>query len=237
MTADGIVGPNTWNRTISIFNAVKRLNELDSEGVTLAEATALYASNLRMGDHGFDVRALQYYLDFIGRVYSSLGRVDADGAFGPVTDRALREFQRMNGLTVDGIAGRATHNALLTAYSELYNPLTPAQARPVYPNYAFSPGDSGEKVRLLQTMLAALAQRIPGLNPLIPDGVYGPATANAVRAFQRYAQLPLSGDTGILTWNAILNTYNLYFETEYEVQPRPAYSRAAYSQATYSQAA
>ena len=231
MTADGIVGPATWNRAISIFNAVARLNELDSQGVSLAEATTLFASNLRLGDHGFDVRALQYYLDFIGRFYPSVGRVIPDGAFGPQTDAALREFQRMNGLTVDGIAGRATHNALLTAYSELYNALTPEQARPFYPNYAFSEGDTGEKVRLLQTMLAALAQRIPGLNPLIPDGVFGPATAAAVTAFQRYAQLPVSGDAGILTWNAILNTYNLYFETEYEVSPRPAYSQAVYSQA------
>jgi len=226
LTPDGVVGQNTWNRTISIFNAVKRLNELDSEGVTLFEATALYANNLRLGDHGFDVRALQYYLDFIGQFHPTMGRIAADGVFGPRTQRALMEFQRIYGLTVDGIAGRSTHNRLLTAYTEHYNSLSPEDARPFYPNYAFSPGDTGEKVRLLQTMLAALAQRISGLQPLIPDGVYGPATANAVRVFQRYAQLPVSGDTGILTWNAVLNTYNLYFETEYELNPR-AYCQAA----------
>ena len=215
LTSDGIVGQNTWNRTISIFNAVKRLGELDSEGVSLSEATAMYASNLRMGDHGFDVRALQHYLDFVGRFHPSVGRVAADGSFGPGTDAALREFQRIYGLTVDSIAGRATHNALLTAYTGLYDSLSPEDARPVYPNYAFSQGDTGEKVRLLQTMLAALSQRIPGLPPLIPDGVYGPATAGTVRVFQRYAQLPVSGDTGILTWNAILERYSQYFETEY----------------------
>jgi len=220
LTSDGVVGQNTWNRTISIFNAVKRLNELDSEGVTLAEATALYANNLRLGDHGFDVRALQHYLDFIGRFQPSIGRVFADGSFGPATDTALREFQRLYGLTVDGIAGRATHNRLLEEYTRHYNSLSPQAARPFYPNYAFSQGDTGEKVRFLQTMLAALAQRVPGLRPLIPDGAYGPATAAAVTAFQRYAGLPVSGDTGILTWNAVLNTYNLYFEEEYEISPR-----------------
>jgi len=215
LTSDGIVGSNTWNRTISIFNSVKRLNELDSEGVTLAEATALFAFNLRLGDHGFDVQALQHYLDFIAMFYPSMGRVVADGVFGPQTDYALREFQRLYGLTVDGIAGRATHNALLAAYSELYNSLPPEEARLFYPNYAFSQGDTGDKVRVLQTMLAALAQRVPGLQPLIPDGFYGPATANAVRAFQRHAQLPVSGDTGILTWNAVLDTFSRYFEAEH----------------------
>ena len=217
MTADGVVGPSTWNRTIAIFNAVARLNELDSEGVSLAEATPLFASGLRLGDHGFDVRALQHYLDFIGQFHPAVGRVEADGSFGPVTDQALREFQRIYGLAVDGVAGRATHNALLTAYDELYRSLSPEQARPFYPNYAFSQGDTGEKVRLLQTMLAALAQRVPGLNPIIPDGVFGPATAAAVTAFQRYAQLPISGDAGVLTWNAVLDTYGRYFETEYEI--------------------
>ncbi|MCL2300145.1 MAG: peptidoglycan-binding protein [Firmicutes bacterium] len=170
LTPDGVVGPNTWNRAITIFNAVARLNELDSQGVTLFEATSLYAVNLRPGDHGFDVRALQYYLDFIARFYPSMGSVAADGVFGPDTERALREFQRLYGLTVDGVAGRATHNALLEAYTALYNSLPPEDARPFYPNYAFSEGDTGEKVRLLQTMLAALSQRIPGLQPLIPDG-------------------------------------------------------------------
>jgi len=217
LTSDGIVGPNTWNRTISIFNAVKRLGELDSEGVSLSEATALYAASLRLGDHGFDVRALQYYLDFIGQFQPSIGRVLADGSFGPETDAALREFQSLYGLTVDGVAGRATHNRLLEVYTELYDSLPPELARPFYPNYAFSQGDTGEKVRLLQTMLAALSQRIPGLQPLIPDGVFGPATAAAVTVFQRYAQLPVSGDVGILTWNGILDTYGRYFETEYEI--------------------
>ena len=217
LTPDGVVGQNTWNRTISIFNAVKRLNELDSEGVTPAEATALFSSSLRLGDHGFDVRALQLYLDFVARFRPSMTRLTADGVFGPCTDLAVREFQRLEGLAADGVAGRATYNRLLEVYGAYYGSLPPEAARPFYPNYAFSQGDAGEDVRFLQTMLAALSQRIPELRPLIPDGVFGPGTAAAVSAFQRYAQLPVSGDVGILTWNAIRDTYTAYFETEYTV--------------------
>jgi peptidoglycan hydrolase-like protein with peptidoglycan-binding domain len=215
LTVDGVVGQITWNRVVSIFNAVKRLGELDSEGVSAADVRVLYESNLRLGSVGFDVRALQYYLNFISRFRPSIPRLVVDGVFGPLTDQAVREFQRIYGLTVDGIVGRATQNRIFAAYNELYATLPPEAARDVFSGYALSPGDTGEKVRLLQTMLGALSAYIPRLPALTPDGVYGPATQSAVTTFQRFAQLPISGDVGILTWNAILQQYNQYFETGY----------------------
>lgn len=58
---------------------------------------------LRQGSIGEEVRLLQGYLNDLG--YNS-GRLD--GIFGPVTDGAVRDFQRDNGLSVDGIAGPKT---------------------------------------------------------------------------------------------------------------------------------
>ena len=63
-------------------------------------------STLKSGAGGGTVVALQ----------RALG-VPADGAFGPVTRRAVRRFQRAHGLTVDGIAGPATLGALGIAAS------------------------------------------------------------------------------------------------------------------------
>lgn len=42
---------------------------------------------------------------------------DIDGEFGPKTENALREFQKKNGLDVDGIAGPATYAKLLGGYT------------------------------------------------------------------------------------------------------------------------
>ncbi|WP_438310770.1 peptidoglycan DD-metalloendopeptidase family protein [Sporosarcina sp. FA9] len=39
-------------------------------------------------------------------------KITADGIAGPLTDKAIREFQRSSGLVVDGIAGKATHAVL-----------------------------------------------------------------------------------------------------------------------------
>lgn len=59
-------------------------------------------ATLRRGMHGPDVRRLQKKLIEKG------ADIVADGAFGPATDKAVRKFQRDNGLGVDGIVGRMT---------------------------------------------------------------------------------------------------------------------------------
>lgn len=67
---------------------------------------------LRMGGSGPSVELLQLALNRAG-----FGELEVDGLFGPLTEGALRRFQRSEGLTVDGIAGRETHRALLPWYT------------------------------------------------------------------------------------------------------------------------
>ena len=64
--------------------------------------------NLKMGDRGAEVKRLQERLIELG--YMPEGT--ADGAYGGQTRTAVRRFQYYNGLTVDGIAGRATQTNL-----------------------------------------------------------------------------------------------------------------------------
>lgn len=64
------------------------------------------AGMLRMGSKGARVRDLQALLTRAGYP------VKVDGDFGPVTKQAVMDFQRDNGLTVDGIAGPETMSAL-----------------------------------------------------------------------------------------------------------------------------
>ncbi|MDR2647256.1 MAG: peptidoglycan-binding protein [Oscillospiraceae bacterium] len=210
LIADGIVGRETWYRIVTIYNAVKRLGELDSDGISASEAQELYNRNLKVGNLGQEVRILQQYLDFISLFYPSMDRVTIDGIFGAETERAVRAFQQRYGLTADGVVGRNTWNWLQSAYGELYNSLTPAQALPYYPNYALSPGNTGERVRRIQTWLNGLSRHISSLPSVTVDGVYGQATAAAVTAFQRWAQVPISGEIGPLTWNALQKAYSQY---------------------------
>lgn len=68
--------------------------------------------NLKQGAKGEDVRALQILL--MGRGYSC-GNCGADGEFGGDTCRAVSRYQKAEGLSVDGIAGKNTMSALLGA--------------------------------------------------------------------------------------------------------------------------
>ena len=64
-------------------------------------------SSTKQGDDGWPVYALQTGLNAVS--FSSGG---ADGAFGPMTDKAVRSFQDKYNLVVDGIAGSATQRRI-----------------------------------------------------------------------------------------------------------------------------
>ncbi len=74
-------------------------------GDHVLESIAKGTGTLRRGARGPAVRAVQQYL--IGLGYN-LGRAGADGDFGGGTDRAVRLYQKVNGLGNDGIIGKGT---------------------------------------------------------------------------------------------------------------------------------
>ena len=65
----------------------------------------------------------------------------------------------------------------------------------------------GQPVRSLQTMLRVLAEADPHLATVVPDGIYGPVTMNAVATFQRQNELPATGITDQKTWEKIVGEY------------------------------
>lgn len=76
-----------------------------------------------------------------------------------------------------------------------------------FPGYALEVGASGDKVRQLQNQLNRIARNYPAIPTVTPDGIYGPATADAVRIFQGIFNLPQSGITDYATWYEISDIY------------------------------
>ena len=137
---------------------------------------------LRNGSQGNFVYLLQFILNQYGY------NLSVDGIFGTRTLNAVRDFQRNNSLSVDGLVGNNTWKTLLTL--------------PPYPllkqNYR------GAYVTFLQQLLESNLYPVGGI-----DGIFGTRTLNAVRAFQQANGLTVDGIVGNNTWNALTNLNTL----------------------------
>ena len=76
-----------------------------------------------------------------------------------------------------------------------------------WPGYTLEDGSSGEKVRQMQEQLNVIAGAYPALPKITADGIYGPATEQAVREFQSVFGLPVTGKVDYPTWYKISEIY------------------------------
>ena len=210
LTPDGIVGNATLYRTERIYNAVKRLNELTSEGISLSEVTAQYNGSLSEGDSGSDVINVQYLLSYLSAFFNFLPSIAVDGLYGPSTAAAVRAFQEAYALPVTGEVDLPTWDALWRTYLGFVEtiPLSYTEGVVVpYPGVPLRFGASSDAVRLLQEYLNYLAQYDPALPSFPVTGYYGSRTQEAVNVFQRTRNLEVTGTVGAATWNAITEEY------------------------------
>lgn len=76
-----------------------------------------------------------------------------------------------------------------------------------WPGYNLDLGSSGQKVRQVQEQLDAISTVYSAIPGITPDGIYGPATAKAVRTFQSVFGLPQTGVIDFATWYKISHIY------------------------------
>ena len=182
---------------------------------------------LRRGSQGANVVRIQVILNRIGENYPAIPRISSvDGIFGAETENAVRTFQRIFGLTPDGIVGKATWYQLVRLYVGV-NSLAELESEgqrfyavnwQVPPN--LSSGSRGQSVRQLQFMLRVLSEYINDIPPVTEDGIFGQQTQNAVIAFQRFAGLTPDGIVGPATWSALYDRASAIIGTSNQLTPQ-----------------
>ena len=161
------------------------------------------------------VENLQRYLRQLSYGEPSIPKTPIDGIFASDTADALREFQRLRGLTVTGKADRETWERLYSDYRASLASNSPPRAILVFPltptGYRISPGSLGFAVEAIQRMLLELQHHYKELVGVTQTGVYDEQTQHAIRLFQERNSLPVDPGVGLLTWNALADQYNALF--------------------------
>jgi len=211
LPVDGVVGRSTWLKIIYIYVAVKKLADMNSEGLIIGIGKTPPTVVLRLGSKGADVGRLQFLLDYIALFYEEIPTVIRSSAFDSITEEAVMAFQRFFGLTADGVVGPATWNMLYNVYNGILDfvvmPGGTENPAPEYPGTPLREGARGENVILMQRYLNFIFSDRPDYTPLAEDGIFGPKTRAAVMEFQRGAGIGVDGIIGPITWRAIVDAY------------------------------
>ena len=212
LTVDGIVGKATWYRIQFIYNAVKRLYSLNSEGLRIADLETRFEDTMKIGDRSAGVITVQYYLSYISLFVSTVTAPIVDGVFGNGTRESVVSFQKTYGLSESGVVDRVVWDRIERVYQDLLSQM-PYQFSPgtilPFPGRVLRQGITGNDVRVLQEYLNYISDYYTEIPKVVIDGIYGPATARAVSEFKRIFNIP--GDrerVSAQTWNAITNIYD-----------------------------
>ena len=196
LTQDGVVGRQTWDAVYAQYLSLTNDVDQSSNGYP--------GSPLRSGSRGDSVRRVQFWLRIAASNYSSITAPAVDGIFGAGTESAVKAFQRIFGLTADGVVGPATWRKLYEIYGDITNQLLAPNQRPgVYPGSPLRSGSTGRAVREAQYYLVLMSAYYPSVPRINIDGEYGPATTAAVRAFQKLFGLTQDGVIGPATWQRL----------------------------------
>ncbi len=170
---------------------------------------------LRVGDSGNNVQIIQTELNRIAQNYPAIPRIeDANGVFGLDTEEAVRTFQQIFNLSQTGEVDKSTWYRIKQYYvgvkslAELVSEGVSISEAQVPFSTQLREGSQGIGVRTIQYYLNILAYFNQNLSSVPLNGIYGPETTNAVRVFQQYYGLPVTGVVNTATWNVLNRIYS-----------------------------
>lgn len=161
-----------------------------------------YGVILQNGSSGPDVALVQTWLNGIRSKYPQIPIITVDGQYGSGTITAIKTFQALNSLTVDGRTGSATWNKLYSDFAGIQG------EGEVYCGIVSRSGDRGAVVKSMQQRLGGIKNLYTAIQALAFDGIFGSGTAASLRQFQPQFGLSADGAYGRLSFNLLKSALN-----------------------------
>lgn len=160
---------------------------------------------LTIGSSTTQVARMQSYLNALRTAkYATLPKLTVDGKYGSGTANAVKAYQRIVGLSADGVIGNATWNAIVYDRSSLPG----GASGDTWVGMTMQNGMRGQDVTLMQGYLNGLAKTYTSINTQGSDGKFGTNMQDATRRFQHLFAMSADGKLGELSWNKIVDVKN-----------------------------
>ena len=199
----GVVNKATWYKIKYIYNSVKKLGDLYSEGITEEEATFLYNDKLALGNSGIDVEYIHYFLDALAFLDPDIPRLQTNSIYSENTVTMVKAFQKKYGLPVTGDFTYSDWKVLKEEYEKILS-FVPDKYKyyvnELYPNNFLMKGMSGDDIKRYQRLLLKICRfdkSIPGVRV---NGIFDDLTDRSVRKLQNDYGFEINGIVGPLLW-------------------------------------
>ena len=157
----------------------------------------------KIHDERAAIRRIQEYLHFIrDRTYPELPPLSPDGIYGEETRIAVKEFQRMVGVSESGIVDMETNEAIFLKYQESLE-IEPVSHLDVE-EFPVSLGSTGKAVEALNSQLITLRKVYLDLPRLNNDGYFGKMTEKAIVEIEKIFRYSPSGIVDSALYNRIV---------------------------------
>lgn len=204
----GIVDKSTWYKIKYIYNAVKKISDLYSEGISIDEATLLFNRVLQLGDEGQYIRTLNYLVNVISYFDPSIPYLNLSGSkFTKDTETVIKAIQNKYGLTSNGIVNANTWRVIREVYRQTIRNI-PSEYYTVlnefYPGRFLSRGMTGDDIINLQRFLYIICKNNNSIPGVVVNGVFDNLTEQSVKAIQRKYNLEETGIVSPTVWYRIV---------------------------------
>lgn len=204
----GVVDKATWYKIKYLYNAVKKLSDLYSEGISIDEAKLVFNKQLKYGDEGYYIRTLNYFLNVISYFDQSIPFLELEGeVFNDDTKEVLIAFQKKYDIPATGIVDANTWRAIRLIYSQTISTIPKEYMVYVdefFPGLFLSKGMTGSDVLKLQNFLYTICENTHEIPGVRVNGIFDNLTEQSIRSIQKRANVEITGAVGPATWYYIV---------------------------------